>query len=210
MRKRRFHEIDTAEKATTYTANLDNNWPIRQQVIQQIVQQVSALAFSPLHVLELCAGAGLLAEQLLQALPEVRYTGIDFLQAMVDATQARLTGFGARATLSQADLNQDAWLAKLRPMGEQGKFHAIISMQSLHDLGGEPEVSRIYQLAHSLLLPGGLFLNADLIVIPGAELPDNPGRLTIARHLTLLQAQGYQQVQNTLDRGGFGCVIGFH
>lgn len=210
MRKRRFHEIDSTEKVAAYTANLNNNWPIRQQVVQHIVQQVSDLAFSPPHVLELCSGAGLLAEQLLRALPAVEYTGIDFLQAMVDATQARLAGFGAHATLFQADLNKDEWLAQLALQGGQGKFHAIISMQSLHDLGGEPEVGRIYQLARSLLLPGGLFLNADLIVIPGEELPDNPGRLTISRHLALLQAQGYKHIKHTFDSGGFGCVIGFH
>lgn len=210
LRKRRFHEIDNTEKVATYTANLDNNWPIRQQVIQHIIQQVSDLAFSPLYILELCSGAGLLAEQLLRALPKVEYTGIDFLQAMVDATQARLTGLGVRATLFQADLNGDEWLAQLAPQGEQGKFHAIISMQSLHDLGGEPEVNRIYRLAHSLLLPGGLFLNADLTVVPGEELPDNPGRLTISRHLALLQAQGCKHVKNTFNNGGFGCIIGFH
>ena len=41
--------------------------------------------------------------------------------------------------------------------------NAIISMQSLHDLGDGHQSERIYRLAKDLLAPGGLFLNADLL-----------------------------------------------
>ncbi|MCP4360348.1 MAG: hypothetical protein GY796_20260, partial [Chloroflexi bacterium] len=85
----------------------------------------------------------------------------------------------------------------------------IVSMQSLHDLGDEAAVNRIYGLAKSLLVPGGLFLNADLIVPPQQDKPGNPGRRSISRHLELLQAQDYRQVTCTLARGEFGCFVAF-
>jgi hypothetical protein len=50
-------------------------------------------------------------------------------------------------------------------------------------------------------------VNADLVVAPGEELPDNPGRRSIGRHLELLQAHGYSTVACTLAAGGFGVLV---
>ena len=58
-------------------------------------------------------------------------------------------------------------------------------------------------------MPGGLFLNADLVVPSGVERADNPGRRSIERHLELLQAHQYQRVSATLDVGEFGVVVGY-
>jgi hypothetical protein len=106
--------------------------------------------------------------------------------------------------LIQADLNADGWLAQV-----SSPAHAVVSMQSLHDLGGEAQVNRIYNLARQLLVPGGLFLNADLITLSGRDLPNNPGRRSISRHLLLLRAQDYERVACTLKRGRFGCCVGY-
>ena len=81
-------------------------------------------------------------------------------------------------------------------------------MQSIHDLGGEAEVSRIYGLAHQLLKSGGIFINADLIVQPGEVLPNNPGRCSIPKHLELLTNHGYTNLDCVLEDGGFACVVG--
>jgi hypothetical protein len=118
--------------------------------------------------------------------------------------QERLEPFKGRSRLIRVDLNRDEWLAQV-----SNNNQAIISMQSLHDLGGEPEVDRIYGLAQTLLVPGGLFLNADLVTPPGQDKPDNPGRRSIPRHLELLKAHGYERVACTLALGDFACMIGF-
>jgi len=207
--KRSFHQHKTPAEVAEYVRSLNQRWPIRPQIMVHIAAQVKALPVAAPHVLELCCGTGLLAETLLDALPTARYTGIDFSQPFLDAARARLDRFADRATLIQADLNRAAWLNLLKAHGADGCFHAIVSMQSLHDLGGEPQVNRIYRLARDRLLPDGLFLNADLIVQPGEELPDNPGRRSIARHMELLESHGYCNVACTLERGGFGCVVGF-
>ena len=81
--------------------------------------------------------------------------------------------------------------------------HAVISMQSLHDLGDETAVDRIYRLVKSVLTRGGMFLNADLTT------PEKPGRFSVQRHLARLQNHGYTGVACTLQSGSFVCVIGF-
>jgi len=199
-----FRDLQTTADVLAWIDRLNADRPERTEVIQHIVTQVEALPFPELHVVELCPGAGLLAEALLTAAPQIQYTGIDFLELLINFSRDRLTPFGDRATLIQADLNKNGWMGQF-PQG----VHAIISMQSLHDLGGEPEVNRIYGLAQTMLKPGGLFLNADLVVPPDADKPDNPGRRSIPRHLELLRSHGYGRVSCSLEKGEFGCCVAF-
>ena len=133
------------------------------------------------------------------------YTGVDNSPALLERAKARLAPFGRRATLVQADLNGDTWVNQLA-----GPFDAIVSMQALHDLGPEAKIERIYRLSRGLLAPGGVLLNADLVVAPGSENPEKPGRLTIARHLQLLTTYGYKGVRCSHEHGQFGCCLGFN
>jgi SAM-dependent methyltransferase len=199
-----FQNLKTPEDIVQWTAQLNRNRPERAEIIRHIIDQVAALPFPAAQVVELGCGSGQLAEALLVALPQVHYTGVDDSKLLVTYTRERLALFGSRATLIQADLNEAAGFERLPE-----QLHAIISMQSLHDLGGEAEVDRIYGLSQGRLVSGGLFLNADLIVPPGEDKPDNPGRRSIPRHLELLRRYGYQNVACTLERGEFGCFVGF-
>ncbi|MEZ4658990.1 MAG: class I SAM-dependent methyltransferase [Caldilineaceae bacterium] len=208
--RRSFRQLETQQHALEYAQRLNREWPERVPICQHIAQQVATTAAqlntTAPHILELCCGPGVLAEALLAALPTMCYVGIDLSPTLLAFTRQRIHPHAGHVTLIQADLNEDAWLKQLAVHNAAPPFHAVVTMQSLHDLGGEPEVSRIYGLARELLAPGGLFLNADLIVAPGAELPNNPGRRPLARHLELLKQHGYTNSHNTLTVGGFGCV----
>jgi hypothetical protein len=199
-----FRNLSNAADIVQWTARLNRERPERSDVVQYIIDQVGALPFPAVEVVELCAGAGQLAEALLSALPQVRYTGLDRSELLLTYSRERLATFGSRMTLLQANLNEESWLEQLPE-----QIHAVVSMQSLHDLGGEAEVDRIYGLSKDLLVSGGLFLNADLIVPPGQDKPDNPGRRSIPRHLELLQRHGYERAACTLALGEFGCFVGF-
>jgi SAM-dependent methyltransferase len=177
--------------------------------MHHIAAQIDKLGVPQPAVLELCCGAGLLAETLLPALPTARYVGIDVNPPFLDTARARLEPWQERVTLLCADLNGETWPQELADAGAPARFDAVVSLQSLHDLGGEPEVARMYAMAQSVLRPGGLFLNADLIVAPGQELPDNPGRRSVVRHLALLNDCGYTNTAFTLEVGDFGVVVGF-
>ena len=76
-------------------------------------------------------------------------------------------------------------------------------MQSLHDLGDETAVDRIYRLAHKVLTRGGMFLNADLYT------PEKSGRLPKDRHLKLLKKYNYESITCNLQKDSFVCVSGF-
>jgi len=209
MTRLSFRNLKTDQDIEKWLQQLNNDWPERVTIVEHITQQiqhwqqVNLTQASALTVLELCPGAGQLAVALWQALPQMTYLGIDGSSLLVHYARQQPNPLADRAKFVVANLNQDDWLEQLPPT-----IHAIVSMQSLHDLGGESEVDRIYWLAKSLLVPGGLFLNADLIVSPGEDLPNNPGRRSIPRHLALLQSHSYEQVACSLQVGGFGCVVG--
>lgn len=199
-----FRNIKTTEDAAQWAKRLDSEWPERKTVIDHICQKVNALPFSMPRVLELCPGHGALASVLLTTQSDVQYVGIDSSSVLTLVATDVLSPFDDRASLIEADLNADTWLNLM-----QQPFHAIVSMQSLHDLGDEAAVNRVYQLSKDLLVPGGLFLNADLIVPIGEDKPNNPGRRSIPRHLELLQSHGYERVVCSLEVGEFGCCVGY-
>jgi cyclopropane fatty-acyl-phospholipid synthase-like methyltransferase len=187
-----------------WLAHLNNRWPERREIIEHIGQQVQKLAVTAPHVVELGSGAGQLAGYLLENFPYLKYTGLDFSDHLLAYAWDHLARFGSRATLIKADLNADDWPAQL-----PDQLHAIVSMQSLHDLGHEQQLDRIYRMAQPLLAPGGLLVNIDLVVPEGQPNPDSPGRQSISRHLELLRAHGYAGVACTLRTGEFGGIVAY-
>jgi SAM-dependent methyltransferase len=208
-RRARFRQYDTSAAVESYVQRLSREWPERTEIAHHITQQIANLAIPQAAVLELCCGPGWLAQTLLTTLPTIDYIGVDISPPFLAFAQAHLALHAARVALVEADLNEAAWPALFAEQGVGGRFHAIVSLQSLHDVGDDAAISRVYGLAKTLLLPGGFFLNADLVVAAGEELPQNPGRRSIARHLELLHAHGYQEPRCTLALGGFGTVIGW-
>jgi hypothetical protein len=199
-----FRDLRTFDDIVQWSAELVSQWPERPAVMAHIQSRLERLPFPTPHVVELAPGPGHLAELLLAALPRLTYTGLDNSELLLNYATERLASYDGRVQLIQTDLNAGDW-PELLPE----PVHAVISMQSLHDLGGEAEINRIYRLARSLLAAGGLFLNADLVVPPQQDNPDKPGRRSIPRHLALLRAHGYERVSCTLEIGEFGCVVGY-
>lgn len=192
-----------------YLQRLETQWPERATIVQHITALVTGLGQAQPQVLELCCGPGRLAAALLSTVPDLHYTAVDLSPPFLEFARQRLAEYSERAALFEGDLSEAIWPTLVAARGNGGRFHAIVSLQSLHDVGDEGAISRVYGLVKPLLLPGGFFLNADLIVAAGEELPNNPGRLPIARHLDLLREQDYTNVACPLAVGGFGCVIGW-
>lgn len=206
-RRARFRQYDTAEAVVAYRQRLETQWPERAAIVQHIADAIMALPQPQPQVLELCCGPGRLAEALLAAIPNLHYTGVDLSPPFLNFARQQLTPY-PQVKLLEVDLSDDTW-PQLITSAQHKSFHAIVSMQSLHDVGDEAAVSRVYRMAHDLLWPDGFFLNADLVIAEGEVLPNNPGRRPLARHLALLRDHGYHNVACTLARGSFGCVIGW-
>lgn len=200
-----FRTFADSNEAAEYAASLDERWPDRDEIRSHLSRQLAACAPRPpagqsLNVVELCAGAGSLAEQILADHPYTLYTGIDVSGPLLNVAQSHLSRYSERAEWMEANLNDEEWIESL-----PAPVHAFVSLQSLHDLGDADAVARIMRLAARALVPGGCLIYADLLADPVAN--ENPGRLTAARHLDLLHESGFAQAANTLLLGPFGCFV---
>ncbi|MDM3935471.1 class I SAM-dependent methyltransferase [Mycobacterium intracellulare] len=112
------------------------------------------------EVLEIGAGSGAMAAEVLAAHPNIRITVTDYDDAMVAAARRRLAPFGSRATVRQADANA-------LPFGDN-TFNTVLTFIMLHHT-----VTWEQTLAEAVrvLAPGGTLIGYDLLsVLPTRAL----------------------------------------
>ena len=173
--------------------------PVRESVFHHILAHLELLGSDAPHIVELASGPGILAEFLLERLPDASIEGLDFSEPMLALARERTERFGDRLQLHQVDLREEDWTANARPAPQ-----AVISIQALHDVGDEATHERIYRSARELLAPRGLFLNADFMHTRNG----GPSRIPLERHLAMLSAAGFDHVHASLTLGHYGCITG--
>jgi tRNA (cmo5U34)-methyltransferase len=114
----------------------------------------------PGRVLDLGCGDGRLAWLVLEAHPESTAVCVDMSPAMLDAARARF-GDDPRVTFVEARLD-DA-------LPVEGPFDAIVSSLAIHHVTHERKRA-LYAEAASLLAPGGVVANLDIVESPTPAL----------------------------------------
>jgi ubiquinone/menaquinone biosynthesis C-methylase UbiE len=115
----------------------------------------AAICRSPVwrgFVLEIGAGSGAMAAELLAAYPSINMTVTDVDAAMVDSARERLEPFAERATARQAD-------ATALPF-DDGSFDVVLSWVMLHHT---VEWERALTEATRVVRPGGSVVGYDLL-----------------------------------------------
>lgn len=135
---------------------------MRRQVIPPIVAHARGRG-RPLRVLEVACGTGRVGAQLVRALPDASYTGVDLSPYYIDVARERLAGRG-RVTLVAAN-------AEALPMPDES-FDALCCVYLFHEL---PRNARRRVLAEMrrVLRPGGC------LVIEDSLQPKDAGELGI-------------------------------
>ena len=129
---------------------------IREHCIRDVVQQDGGEGISKLHVLEVCAGDGALAERLLTNLGEclASYTLLERNAQLAGSARQRLAGSPA-ASVCQGDA------ADARAYGELGcDFSLCISAGSVlcSQVGRSSDAERVLALIASSLVDGGTLI----------------------------------------------------
>lgn len=203
-------DLRSAGEIAEWLARLDREWPQRRQMAQRIANQVAALGSACPQVVELACGSGYLAEYLVRTLSDLWYTGFDVSPALLDAARTHLSILAGHVDrnvelhLRQADLNETIWVDYLDEMGLVGQVDAVVSLQSMHDLGDAAAQAMAIARVHPMLRPGGIFVNADLLLDPKAP---HPRRLPVERHLAILEKIGFDSAQCVHQEGEFGLFV---
>jgi tRNA (cmo5U34)-methyltransferase len=123
---------------------------------EQIATVCDLLAGIPVpRVLDLCCGEGRLSEEYLSRAPEGQVTLLDGSAEMLELAAARLAGFGGRVSQVRADIADAGWRA-------DGGYGGVMTSLAVHHLDGDGK-RRLYRDLHAMLVPGGVFVMADLI-----------------------------------------------
>jgi len=135
--------------------------PAREQQIELLCNLVPPTG-GTLQLLELCCGEGLLAEALLERFPQARLTGYDGSPKMLERAARRLERFEDRFSARQFDLALTDWREST------AQYQAVLSSLAIHHLDAAAKQA-LYSDVWQMLLPGGAFLIADLVLPLGEQ-----------------------------------------
>jgi ubiquinone/menaquinone biosynthesis C-methylase UbiE len=135
---------------------------MRRQVIPPIVAHARGRG-RPLRVLEVACGTGRVGAQLVRALPDASYTGVDLSPYYIEVARERLAGQG-RVSLLTAN-------AEELPLPDQS-FDAVCSVYLFHELPRNAR-RRVFSEMRRVLRPGGC------LVIEDSLQPQDAGELGI-------------------------------
>jgi SAM-dependent methyltransferase len=129
--------------------------PDRKRQLDVILRVVRFAQPESKRVLDLGCGDAILLATLLEAFPKANGVGVDFSPLMLEQAQARLSVYGGRANLVEADLGTPAWREKVI-----GSFDVIVSGFAIHHL---PDARKraLYEEIYHLLDKGGVFINSE-------------------------------------------------
>jgi cyclopropane fatty-acyl-phospholipid synthase-like methyltransferase len=159
-------EIDTLcgwgakDKVDYFVENSDLIIPKRQEQLTFLIDLFPWQRDEPIRVLDLGAGYGAVTEVVLHRYYQATVTCVDGSEAMMQHARSRLAKYSEQVQLWRRDLADPAWYA-----GISGPFHAVVSAIALHHLTDERK-QQLCREMFALLLPGGLFINDDVVEAP--------------------------------------------
>jgi len=109
---------------------------------------------SPLHVLDLGAGTGVLSSLILQRFASANVTVFDLAESMLETCQRNLSAFRDRVTLQQGNFASD-------DIGSG--YDLILSGLAIHHLD-HPGKQKLFKRLFQAMNPGGIFLNRDIVI----------------------------------------------
>jgi tRNA (cmo5U34)-methyltransferase len=129
--------------------------PDREEQIRIICDLIPATG-GPHHVVDLCAGEGLLSRALLKRDPQRRVHIFDGSQAMLQRAAGLVQPFADRVDLHLFDIAASNWRKFAWPV------QAVVSSLAIHHLDDREKQTMFADVAKSIA-PGGAFLIADVI-----------------------------------------------
>jgi len=146
MTERSIAAYDVSQRVKTYDVDMDLMHPNRSKMVHVALEVLPFPKTAALRAIDLGIGTGYFTERFLNNFPNSHVLGIDGAQSMIELAKARLTTLRSRVEFVVGDFRQ---------------------MQEFAPVAGSIDV--VFS-AYALLVPGGWFVNADLIVANSPEL----------------------------------------
>jgi tRNA (cmo5U34)-methyltransferase len=174
MSERSIAAYDVLQRVKTYDADMELMHPNRSKMVQIALEVLPFPRTAVLRAIDLGIGTGYFTECFLNKFPNSRVLGIDGAPAMIELAKARLKSSASRVEFAIGDFRK---LQELAP--EAGTADIVFSAYALHHIS-RPDKERVLSRVIELLVPGGWFVNADLIVADSPELERRLQEIRIA------------------------------
>jgi ubiquinone/menaquinone biosynthesis C-methylase UbiE len=188
-------DLRSMSDAREWAASAMLKRPWREHFFQRFIVELRALDRNSLRVLELGSGPGFLAQSILEDMPRVEYTMLDFSPAMHELARERLGSLMQHVRPVVADFKSDDWDDGL------GEFDAVVTNQAVHELRHKRHAMVLHKKVRLLLKAHGCYLVCDHYV-------GNDGMMNDALYMTVeeqrrcLEDAGLNMVTNLLELGG--------
>jgi ubiquinone/menaquinone biosynthesis C-methylase UbiE len=158
------------------------------QMFQAFVSQLQDIAKPNAKVLDLGSGPGFLAEFLLDALPGLQLTLLDYSSVMHDLARARLGSRARHVRFLHSSFKSPDWHQGLE------KFDAVVTNQAVHELRHKQYAEALHSQVVTLLNPGSPYLVCDHFFGEGGQSNDQL-YMSIAEQRQALLNAGFRSVE---------------
>jgi SAM-dependent methyltransferase len=128
----------------------------RAPILDALIAAVPFAPETPIDVLDIGGGSGVVSEAVLEAFPAARLTVQDFSAQMLARAKERFSSHDRAIRYVQCDLHDPDW-----PQKVGGPFDLAVSGIAIHNLQNLGAIAACYGAVHGLLKPDGCFLDYD-------------------------------------------------
>jgi tRNA (cmo5U34)-methyltransferase len=186
-------EWHARETAAQWDADVGDRLPTRAEQQDVLLALLAAAEIGDGAALDLGVGSGLVAEAVLETLPQARLVGVDYSAAMLELARERLRRFSARVDLVPGDL---ACVGRIKL--PDLSYRAVFTVQTMHHLSDAEKAAAIAWTS-GVVQPGGLIVIIDRVRVSEGLFrdwavlwrridPDTPA--TYAEHVEALTRSG--------------------
>lgn len=150
------HDWHSEHYAADWLARDARRMAERAPILEALVAAVPFAADAAIEVLDVGAGAGVVAEALLDVFPAARLTLQDFSEQMLARAREKFSTHDRAIRYVQCDLHDPTWPHKVG-----GPFDLAVSGIAIHNLKDLAAMAGCYEAVRGLLKPGGCFLDYD-------------------------------------------------
>ncbi|MGE5215414.1 MAG: class I SAM-dependent methyltransferase [Chloroflexota bacterium] len=150
------HDWDSPEYVEGWAQGQDRKEKYRLEPFRVLADTMPFSETESIKILDLGAGYGALTKFLLETFPRATALCQDGSREMVKLGGDRMKALAGRYDYAICDFSQSGWTKQIND-----EFDAIVSSIAIHNVRDPNIIQRIYEDAHTLVKPGGCFLNFD-------------------------------------------------
>ena len=150
------HDWSSRKYVSEWAESQDEREVEREKIFLSMAKILSSDRQARIHILDLGAGYGALAQFLLSYFSRATVVCQDGSAEMAKLGCRRMKPFKGRFNYVLCDFSKPGWTRKIK-----GPFDAIVSSIAIHNVRSPEIIRSIYEETYSLVTSGGCFLNFD-------------------------------------------------